>query len=270
MTTNDTTTDNLTNTELAVRLLTQGIGEKDAEVINALVRPDYIQHSALMGDGRQGLLDYVAASPPVSVDVHRVLEDGDMVALHVSYTLPDDTTLIAFDVFRVQDNQLAEHWDALQPAVPASESASGRSMVDGPTEVTDLGQTEANRALVSAFVDAFFVKGQLDRADEFISAETYMQHNPAAMDGLDSLLELFNTLSAMGLSVGYTRVPLVIAQGNMVLTGAEGFFGPSGEASYAVFYDLWRVEDGTIVEHWDVVPSPALDPAEMPHSNGWF
>lgn len=67
----------------------------------------------------------------------------------------------------------------------------------------------------------------------------------------------------------YTRTPLVVAQGDMVLVGSEGVFGPADDPPFAVFYDLFRVEDGRIVEHWDVIP-PSPDPDALPHSNGFF
>jgi hypothetical protein len=57
-----------------------------------------------------------------------------------------------FDIIRVDENgKVAEHWDALQPLV--TETVSGRTQTDGPTEVTDLDQTEANKALAVALIE---------------------------------------------------------------------------------------------------------------------
>lgn len=263
-------TPSLSNTELVLQVLEQGIGDKDLELIETHVAEDYIQHSAAAADGRQGLLDFLEQGPALGVEVHRVLEDGDKVAAHVSYTFPDGTTLVAFDVFRVENAQLVEHWDALQPAVDASATVSGRSMVDGPTEVTDEALTELNRALVTEFVEVVLTRGEFERVGDFVSAETYLQHNPGAGDGLEGLETFVASLSDQGLAFGYTRTPLVVASGNFVLTGSEGFFGPSGSEPFAVFYDLFRVEEGKIVEHWDVIPTPAPDPNQLPHDNGLF
>ena len=135
----------LSTSDVAVRVLTEGIGNRNVGVIERFVAEDYIQHSENAGDGRAGLVSFVTQAPDIGVHIHRVLEDGDKVALHVSYTFPDGRSLVAFDVFRVQNGQLVEHWDALQSEVPASETVSGRSMVDGPTEVVDLHLTEGKR-----------------------------------------------------------------------------------------------------------------------------
>ena len=55
-----------------------------------------------------------------------------------------------------------------------------------------------------------------------------------------------------------------------MLIGSEGFFGPSDDPPYAVFYDLFRIDSGKIVEHWDVIPTPAPDPNNLLHDNGLF
>jgi len=61
----------------------------------------------------------------------------------------------------------------------------------------------------------------------------------------------------------YTDTALAVAEGNFVFTGSEGTFGGAPTA----FFDLFRVEDSRIVEHWDVV---ATIPAEFAHDNGKF
>lgn len=255
---------------IAARVLEEGIGQKDTSVIHQLVAPDYIQHSTLAADGRDGLLEFVANSPKIGVEIHRVFEDGDKVALHVTYTFPDDKVMIAFDVFRVENGQLVEHWDVLQAEVPASETASGRSMTDGPTEVVDRDKTEQNRQLVVGFVDSVLTNGQFDRLLEFIDPNQYDQHNPAAGDGIEGLNTFVEYLKSQNLAFGYVGTPLVIASGNFVLTGSEGFFGPPEEKRFAIFYDLFRVDNGKIVEHWDVILNPAPDPSDLPHPNGLF
>lgn len=245
------------------------VGAQDVGALEALVRPDYIQHSAFAADGRQGLIDALPTLGAIKVETHRTLVDGDLVALHQTYELPDGTRMVAFDIFRVEGGQLAEHWDALQAEVPAAQSASGRSMVDGHTEVSDLEQTEANRALVSEFVREVLTKGRFDKLGDYLSTAQYDQHNPFATDGIEGLLGLAQGLAEQGVTFYFTRTPLVVAEGNFVLTASEGVFGPSDSPPYAIFYDLFRVEGGKIVEHWDVIPQ-GPDADALPHDNGFF
>lgn len=255
--------------EEVVAAVFEAIAAGDEATITSLVREDYIQHSAFAPDGREGLLSSVDQIAALGIERHRTLVDGNLVALHQTYTFPDGSRMVAFDVFRVQDGQLAEHWDGFQAEVPASMTVSGRSMTDGPTVPTSVEDTEANRTLVTDFVDVILTQGQFDRIAEFISTEQYAQHNPLVGDGLDGLGAFTAGLQEADLAFFYTSSPLVVAQGDMVFVGSEGAFGPSADPPYAVFYDLFRVENGRIVEHWDVIP-PEPDPSALPHDNGYF
>lgn len=247
----------------------EAVAANDLDTLEALVPEDYRQHSSLAADGREGLFGILDVLRSAEITVHRTLVDGELVALHSTYGLADGTQLVAFDVFRVQEGQVVEHWDALQPLVSATESASGRSMTDGPTEVRDLELTEANRALVTEYVAAILTRGEMDRVTEFVSTDTYQQHNPLVGDGLDGLGAFVESLAEQDLTFYYTASPIVVAQGDFVLVGSEGVFGPAANPPYAVFYDLFRVEDGLIVEHWDVIPPDAAT-LDLPHENGWF
>ncbi|MFK7989774.1 MAG: nuclear transport factor 2 family protein [Sandaracinaceae bacterium] len=241
----------------------------DEGAIEELVREDYIQHSALAPDGRAGLLASLETLQSLTIEPHRQIVDGDLVTLHSTYTFPDGSQQVAFDVFRIEEGLLAEHWDAFQPLVPASETVSGRSMVDGPTVPDAAADTAGNRALVTEFVDVILTQGQFDRITDFISTEMYLQHNPLIGDGLEGLGAFTASLDENGLAFFYTSSPLVVAQGDFVMVGSEGRFGPMDDPPYAVFYDLFRVENGRIVEHWDVIPA-GPDPDALPHDNGFF
>jgi predicted SnoaL-like aldol condensation-catalyzing enzyme len=125
-----------------------------------------------------------AEAKPLTREGARVIADGDLVALHGTYHGFGPDPLIAFDIFRVDaDGKLAEHWDALTPLV--ENTASGRSQTDGPTEVAAPEETEANRALVAEFAQKVLVGADYSVLTDYISTETYDQHNPEAADDLD-------------------------------------------------------------------------------------
>jgi predicted SnoaL-like aldol condensation-catalyzing enzyme len=240
----------------------QLFGDKDPSAVDRWVSPTYRQHSALAADGPDGLRALVASLPDgFRYDLHRVLADGDLVALHGTYHGFGPVPLVAFDVFRVEDGKLAEHWDALSPVVTTT--VSGRSQTDGPTEISAGADTEANRALVTGFVETVLRDGKIDTITDFLSTRTYHQHNTGIGDGLDGLGAALTALAEQGVSMVYTELHRVIADGDFVLTVSEGSFGPAPTA----FYDLFRVADGRIVEHWDITPQI---PAELPHGNGLF
>jgi predicted SnoaL-like aldol condensation-catalyzing enzyme len=122
--------------------------------------------------------------------------------------------------------------------------------------------TETNRKLVTTFVETVFLGGTGNPLD-YISATQYHQHNPQFADGLAGLSAGLTALAEQGKTPTYTTLHKVIAEGNLVLTVAEGTLGDTPSA----FYDLFRIADGKIVEHWDVV----FDiPDTLAHNNGLF
>lgn len=252
----------MTAKDIVLGAVRQLFGDQDVSAVDRWVASDFRQHGSLAADGPEGLRHLMQTLPAgVHYDLHRVIADGDLVALHGTFHGLGATPLVAFDIFRVAGDRLAEHWDAFAPVVETT--VSGRSQTDGPTEVNDLKSTAANRALVTAFVDDVLKGGKVDTVTDYVSTEQYWQHNPVVGDGLDGFATAFAALAAQGINMVYDTVHRVIAEGNFVLTVSEGSFG----ATPTAFYDLFRVENGKIVEHWDVTPEIVTD---LPHSNGLF
>lgn len=258
----------MTPQELALTLLTAVFSDYDPEAARAVLAPDYIQHNLTIPSGADGLINLIPLLQEngVGVVTHRVIVDGDYVVTHNTFENADifgAAQLASFDVFRIEDGLLAEHWDNLQP-VP-TETASGRTMFDGPTEVVDLELTKANRALVAGFLQDVFLDGNVQNAGNYIISEpgAYLQHNPLVGDGLDQLGAAFAYLAENGQGFSFAEVHLVLAQGNFVFSMTEGAMGNTPTA----FFDLWRVENGMIVEHWDTIEAI---PEEAAHDNGKF
>ena len=250
------------NRELVLQAVTELFGDRDPSAVDRWVAPTYRQHSALAADGPDALRQLVVGLPDnFRYEQVRVLADGDLVALHGVYHGFGPEALVAFDIFRVEDGKLAEHWDALQPQVAVT--VSGRSQTDGPTEVTSLDQTEPSRKIVLDFVETILQNGQVDRITNFVSTEQYEQHNPGIGDGLDGLGSALAAWAEQGITMTYTAVHRSVAEGEFVLTQSEGLL--AGEPT--AFYDLFRVGTGGIVEHWDVMTAI---PETLPHNNGLF
>ena len=251
----------MSNKELVVKAAGQLFGDRDATAVDRWVAADYRQHSALIGDGPEALRALVASLPDAfRYEPARVIADGDLVALHGTYHGFGPEPLVAFDLFRVRDGKLAEHWDALTPVV--AKTASGRSQTDGPAAATDLAATEANRALVAEFARKVLIDADYEVLTDYISTETYLQHNPEAADGLDGFGAAAATWAEQGKNLVYKAVRQIVAEGDLVLLQSEGEFGAP-----VAYWDLFRVQGGKIVEHWDVI-TPI--PAELPHGNGLF
>ena len=91
---------------------------------------DYIQHSAHIEPGRDGLFGLVKASPPdMRYENALIVANGDYVMLHGRFSnVGQPADWIVVDVVRLQDGLLAEHWDVIQDEATAEQSKSGLPM----------------------------------------------------------------------------------------------------------------------------------------------
>lgn len=248
----------------AVVELLKSIETGDSTAVRVINPQKYIQHNLAVGDGIEGLGAVLKMLPKDSARVKtvRVFEDGDFVFAHTEYNFFGPK--IGFDVFRFEDGQIVEHWDNLQETPPGP-NPSGRTMTDGPTEVKDANKTEANKAVVSGFVDDVLMQGKLEKLAEYIDADHYAQHNPHIADGLSGLGKALEAMAKAGVSMKYEKVHKVLGEGNFVLVMSEGQLG----AEHVSFYDLFRVESGKIVEHWDTIEA-IPDRKDWKNTNGKF
>ncbi|EWM18917.1 nuclear transport factor 2 family protein [Kutzneria sp. 744] len=249
------------NKELVLKAAGELFGERDTMAVDRWVAPGYRQHSSLAADGPEALRGLVAGLPDgFRYELARVIADGDLVALHGIYHGFGPEPLVAFDLFRVENGKLAEHWDALTPVV--GKTASGRSQTDGAAAPAALADTEGSRAVVAEFAQRVLIDADYSVLTDYISTETYLQHNPEAADGLDGFGAAAARWAADGKNLAYKTVHRDVAEGDLVLLQSEGEFGQA-----VAYWDLFRVDGGKIVEHWDVI---APVPAELPHRNGLF
>ena len=252
----------ISNKEKAVALLSS-LGTDNQEPIGYINPNKYIQHNLSAPDGLAGFAELLQSLPPgsVSAKVVRAFEDGDYVFTHSEYEFFGPK--VGFDIFRFEDGLIVEHWDNLQEIT--TETASGRSQIDGPAEAADLDKTAENRAFAQSFVDDILINGQMDKITDFISTETYHQHNPAVGDGLAAFGAAAQGMAEAGTPMVYTQNHMLMVQGNFALMVSEGQF----LGNHSSFYDLIRIENGKIVEHWDAIETiPAK--SEWKNNNGKF
>jgi predicted SnoaL-like aldol condensation-catalyzing enzyme len=138
-------------------------------------------------------------------------------------------------------------------------------MIDGPTEIKDLDKTEANKAFVKGFIEDILVNGKMEKIGEYFDGDNYIQHNPQIGDGLSGLGKAMQYMASKGISMKIDKVHRVLGEGNFVLVVSEGTFGGVPTS----YYDLFRVENGKIAEHWDVMETIAPK-AEWKNANGKF
>lgn len=245
------------------------VAKQDAETMRELANADYIQHNPFVPTGLEpfiGLLPVLKEHGTYAENV-RMFQDGNFVFMHNIWHNAKPfgaDEMVAFDIIRVDDNgKVAEHWDAM--TVRVTETASGRSQTDGPTTVEDLDKTDANKALAVALIEDVLMGKNPGKIGEYISAEQYDQHNPQIKDGLTGIVEAVEFLTSQNNMFQYTKIHKVLGEGNFILTVSEGIW--NGGKPH-VFYDLFRMKDGKVVEHWDVIQE--IPSEGLAHNNGMF
>lgn len=224
------------------------------------INPDkYIQHNLSIADGLAGFASALQHLPKGSARVNtvRVFQDGDFVFAHTDYDFFGPKA--GFDIFRFENGKIVEHWDNLQEK-PATANPSGRTMLDGHTRLTDLNKTEANKKLVRAFVNDILVNGRMNNLADYFDGDNYIQHNPQIADNLSGLGAALRAMAEQGIVMKYRRIHKVLGEGNFVLVASEGELGDR----HSAFYDLFRVANGKIAEHWDTIETI---PAATMHKN---
>ncbi|MFT2110620.1 nuclear transport factor 2 family protein [Marinomonas sp. 2405UD68-3] len=254
----------LSHKEKAVALL-NAIETGDSKAISYVNPTNYTQHNLEVGDGLAAFGEVLQALPKGSakVNVVRAFQDGDYTFTHTEYNFFGHKA--GFDVFRFEEGKIVEHWDNLQEVAPAN--PSGRTQFDGATELTDLDKTDENKAIVTDFVNSILIKGELNKLTNFISPAEggYIQHNPSVADDLSGLGAALGALAEQGMPTIYTANHKILGEGNFVLAISEGEF----LKKHVAFYDLFRLENGMIVEHWDTIEAIPTK-SEWKNNNGKF
>jgi len=241
------------------------------QAVELYVGDDYIQHNPDVADGKQGFIDYFnrmqAEYPEKSVEFVRCIGEGDLVALHTHQTWPDQEEYVTMDFFRFDSSgKIVEHWDNLAEVTPPN--PSGRTQFDGVTDVADKEKTASNKKVVETLMNEVFLNGKMDNLATLINPTKYIQHNSGVADGLDGLGAALKYFAENDMVMKYTKVHKILGEGNFVLTISEGNFGKA-PGDHVAYYDLFRLENGQIVEHWDVI-QPIPVEAEWKNTNGKF
>lgn len=244
--------------ENATNLYMEGIRDGNArEAVTAYTGDRYTQHSTGVADGVDGFVEFfepfLERNPDRHIEVMRGWEDGQYVFLHAFQSLNgEEAEWVTTDFFDTDaDGKIIEHWDVIGAYVDST--PSGHTSIDGPSEVTDLDRTDANKAVVRSLIEELLMEGgDVARAGEFI-ADAYIQHNPEAADGLEAFATM---LADPDRALWYDEIVLLVGSGNFVATLCKARSDDQPMAQV----DVFRLADGKVVEHWDdVEPVPEHD-----------
>lgn len=124
-------------------------------------------------------------------------------------------------------------------------------------------QLEANKKVVTAFYEAAINQKNFDAAVKYLGNQ-YKQHNPTAGDGAEGLKGFIDFLKTR-FPTQHGDIKRVIAEGDLVVLHVHSTRGDNTPGRAIV--DIFRVENGKVVEHWDVIQDI---PEKSANNNGMF
>jgi len=250
------------------------------ELADEMLQEGYIQHSPILPTGREAFKrifsvvkrrDIPALVSPPAV---AMLAEGDLVVMALREELPEPAggghyTTTHFNMFRIENGRLAEHWHSIQdapgPGVLAPSEGGPQRVVgaSGPAQLALLQAADAglaaNKRLVFDAWRQVMEAGRAELAESYFQAG-YIEHDPNLRTGLAALK---HHVAAKGAApVGnFIRAPIValLAQGDLValVAGREHPYpGRAGETYTTTGFDLFRIENAKIAEHWDGESKP--------------
>ena len=243
--------------ENAINLYMHGIRDgHPEEAIERYTGAAYKQHSTGVKDGKEGFIeffqDFIKRCPEREIEVIRGWEDGRYIFVQVYQNInKGHREWVTTDFFDTDENgKIIEHWDVI--SLFFNSTPSGHTTLDGPTEITDLDKTDANKQVVRNMIEnVLFANSDPSKVSSYF-AENLIQHVKGAADGRANFKA---NIHAKDRTLYYQDIVLLVGQGNFVATLCKA----SWDAQDYAQVDIFRLEEGLIVEHWDnVEPVPEI------------
>jgi predicted SnoaL-like aldol condensation-catalyzing enzyme len=118
------------NKKLVLEAFETLFNKRDYAAAERFWSPRYIQHSAHIAPGREGLFDLIKSLPPtLKYEPGTIVADGDFVIVHGRFSgFGAPANWIAADIVRLQNGILVEHWDVIQDEATEAQSKSKAPM----------------------------------------------------------------------------------------------------------------------------------------------
>jgi predicted SnoaL-like aldol condensation-catalyzing enzyme len=282
-----TTEESRRNLEGFARLL---YVERNVTAMTRYFDAHLIQHDAEIGDSGHGDDAFLERRrqlhpeqylPPEQYHtvVDNLMADGDLIAVksHV-YTNPKDQGRVFVDIWRVAGGKFVEHWDVVQP-VPSTSLNKATMWCGGASNYEEAGKTgdmvarpacgrsgpAEHRDAVLAAVNAYTAMAEEPRraaaAVQTFVADDFVQHSPQIPAGKAALAKYVTDRATARATEGReSQTARMLADGDLVLTHRR--VTTKADPRGVAHADLYRVRDGRIVEHWDVIqPIPSFSVA---------
>lgn len=244
------------NKQIVLDFYKNAIGKADSTYASKALTDEYIQHNPSVKTGKAGFLEMITFLKQLPKPDNpkkpfmRIISEDNYVVLHFEVEFAGQKKTV-LDLYRLDNGLIAEHWDAIKDSSPST--LNGNPEVEGPINIENKKLTDKNKSIVENYVEQVLVTRNFEQMSKYLNSNL-IQHNPEIDNGLVNLKSSYSDILIK-------KVHRVIGEGNYVVTQSNG----QKEGKEWVFYDVYRLENGKIIEHWSV---GQLIPENMVHANG--
>jgi len=245
-----------TNKQLIVKCYQSLFGQQNIEMAKSLISDDYIQHNPMVKDGKEGFIEFLEflktmpTPKTTTTPFMRIIANENLVVVH-SKVFYQGSYRATVDMYRIANNQLAEHWDASE-IIPDSID-SDIPMVEGTTEFDQSSSTQKNIETVTNYITQVYVNKKRELAKKYLSSKVVF-HTPGLENGYPALVQSLTEIQN-------TQMYQTVGEKNFVVVQLKHTYTSSEEVEYLLF----RLEQNQIIEQWSVAQEI---PNQMMHDNG--
>jgi predicted SnoaL-like aldol condensation-catalyzing enzyme len=252
------------NKEIALNWWREVVTFAHTELASKYMADDYIEHNANIGETRAAFMAFIGKTPARPIEAAlpkppvREFGKNDYVVMVWQHDDKDQTGKAieyhTFDVLRIRDGKIQEHWDGERkdPSSTASASGEGAPIV---TRFTLTPEEEKNQETVLNMFRDVHQYHHVELASKYMAAD-YIQHNPTDPQGREGLMEeLSRRFKPEPLQAEMKSKPtLVITKGDIVLMMMDKPTKDPNDPSKTYelnHFEMVRVQNGLAQEHWD-------------------
>jgi predicted SnoaL-like aldol condensation-catalyzing enzyme len=266
------------NKMLVLNLVREVLEARHMDLADKYLAADFIQHNPNAANGLPALKEYFsrlgttprAIKPAIERPVVALIAEGDLVIIVSARELTDPKdasrkyTTTAFDMYRIQNGKVAEHWDAATKTAEGPAVVSSPVIVD-PRAVEVLAKSRdrnlaANKTLVVNLWREIIEARHADLIDKYFSP-TFIQHAPNMVPGLEGIRNMLSRGQPQPIEPALKRkVTAMIAEGDLVVMAVPRELTDPRDPSRkytTTAIEMYRIENGKIAEHWDAQTKPA-------------
>ncbi|KAB8029037.1 nuclear transport factor 2 family protein [Fluviispira multicolorata] len=219
---------------------------KSAEYVDT---KKYIDHNQKVKFSIKGFNKVRSKGPKIKIKVNtvRAFEDGNFVFTHTVYYF--STPKIGIDIFRFENGKVVEHWGGLTQKNDFTVK-DAELKVAGSTQISDLKSSKENKKTIKKFIDTVLIKRKYNQSHLYFNNKKFLDHESLFGKNFSSENMLKkNQIKVDDIKNNYSENIQILGEGNYVLAISEGTFA----CEVITYYDLFKLENNKIVEHWDVI-----------------